>query len=364
VVSVPERPIPSVTLRMLDTGARLGMLADEADTFRDVVERQIAARARRAAIWSRHGRVAPTFYGSGHHWMSAPQQFADPWTILGFVAARWPEAHLNSNFIQLPLFSPIDVAEKVVTLDRLALHGVTYVVGLGWRAEEFAAAGTDVRYRVSRFEEIVETCRALWAGEEVAPGRHFQVPGRLGALPREDPTLVFGVQSPAAATRAARLADGLNVSWVMDHDSYRRINEAYREELSRLSRPAPRYWALSKFVSADPDDAAARSRLDRMATMFDWYATASTWTSADVTTAISREREATDRTVTGEAKAVVEQLAGHAGEFPYTDLLLTWLAPGTDPAQNLDHFAWLCEEVVVPLFDELGVPADARTLRV
>ncbi|MBB5158926.1 LLM class flavin-dependent oxidoreductase [Saccharopolyspora phatthalungensis] len=362
---MPEnRPTPSVTLRMLNPSAQLGVLTGAHDTFREVIDRQIATRTDLASVWSSFGRVAPTFYGSGHHWMSHPQQFADPWTILGYVAAAWPEAHLNSGFIQLPLFSPIDVAEKVVTIDRLARAGATFVVGLGWRPEEFAAAGTNVKYRVSRFEEIVETCRALWAGEEVPPGRHFTVAGRLGALPREDPTLVFGVQSPAAARRAARLADGLNVSWVMDHDSFRRINDAYREELHSLGRPAPRYWALSKFVSVDEDDARARARLDRMTTMFDWYSRATTWTSADVNVNIAREREAQDRTITGTAASVVEQLVPHATEFPYTDLLLTWLAPGTDPAENREHFAYLCESVVVPLLDELAVPAEARTLRI
>ncbi|WP_344414673.1 LLM class flavin-dependent oxidoreductase [Pseudonocardia ailaonensis] len=345
---------------MLDTGARLGMLTGPDDTFRAVVDRQLARRAELAGIWSRYGAVDPTYFGSGHHWMSHPQQFADPWTVLGYVAAAWPEAHLNSNFIQLPLFSPIDVAEKVVTLDRLALRGVTYVVGLGWRPEEFAAAGTDVRYRVGRFTEIVETCRALWAGEDVKPGKHFQVSGRLGALPREEPTLVFGVQSPKAAERAGRLADGLHVSWVMDHESNSRINAAYQAALVR----EPRYWALAKFLSVDEDPARAESRLDRMSTMFDWYASATTWTSADVTTAITREQESEKRTITGTAKSVVDQLVPFAREFPYTDLVLTWLAPGTDDAENRDHFAYLCESVVAPLFDELGVPADQRTLKI
>jgi alkanesulfonate monooxygenase SsuD/methylene tetrahydromethanopterin reductase-like flavin-dependent oxidoreductase (luciferase family) len=358
VASVPE--FPSVTLRMLDTGARLGMLTGPDDTFRQVIDRQLARRGELATIWEKHGRVAPTYFGAGHHWMSHPQQFADPWTVLGYVAAAWPEAHLNSNFIQLPLFSPIDVAEKVVTLDRLALHGVTYVVGLGWRPEEFAAAGTDVRYRVGRFTEIVEACRALWAGEEVSSGKHFTVSGRLGALPREEPALVFGVQSPKAAARAGRLADGLHVSWVMDHASHRRINTAYQENLSRPVR----HWAMAKFLSVDEDPARAEARLDRMSTMFDWYASASTWTSADVDTAITREDESARRTVTGSAASVVEQLVPFAREFPYTDLVLTWLAPGTDEAENRDHFAYLCERVVAPLFDELGVPASERTLKI
>lgn len=351
---------PSVTLRMLDTSARLGMLTSTDDTFRAVIDRQIAKRSKLAAIWERHGAVDPTYFGSGHHWMSHPQQFADPWAVLGYVAAAWPEAHLNSNFIQLPLFSPVDVAEKVVTLDRLALHGVTYVVGLGWRPDEFAAAGTDVKYRVSRFTEIVETCRALWAGEEVPAGRHFPTSGRLGALPLEEPTLVFGVQSPKAAERAGRLADGLHVSWVMDHESNSRINAAYQTALVR----EPRYWALAKFLSVDENESRADSRLDRMSTMFDWYASAKTWTSSDVNTAITRDEEAAKRTITGSAKSVVEQLVPFAREFPYTDLVLTWLAPGADPDENRDHFAYLCESVVAPLFDELGVPAEQRVLKI
>lgn len=354
------------TLRMLNPAAQLGVLTDGEQTFRDVIERQLAERERRAAIWSRYGVVDPTFYGSGHHWMSYPQRFSDPFVVLGYVAARWPEAHLNSNFIQLPLFSPLDVAEKVSTITGLTDRGLTLVVGLGWRPEEFAAAGTDVKYRVSRLEESVAVCRMLWSGEVVDHhGKHWDVEGRLGSPLRDpgDVTIVIGAQSPPAAARAARIGDGIHVSWVMNHESYDRINDAFRDGLDEHGRPAPRYWAMSKFISVDPVASAAFARLERMASMFDWYASASTWTSADVTTAIRPEDEARERTVTGTPESVVEQLADHARRYPYTDAILTWLAPGLDPGENDAHFELLCESVVAPLARDRGLGPEETFLR-
>src|SRR6516225_175043 len=123
------------TLRMLNQTAQLGVLTTAQDTFKDVLEQQLASRQRLADIWSSYGIVDPTFYGSCHHWMSYPQRFADPFVVLGYVAARWPEAHRNSNFILLPLVSALDVAEKVSSIGGLADRGVAFVLGLGWSRE-------------------------------------------------------------------------------------------------------------------------------------------------------------------------------------------------------------------------------------
>jgi alkanesulfonate monooxygenase SsuD/methylene tetrahydromethanopterin reductase-like flavin-dependent oxidoreductase (luciferase family) len=355
------------TLRMLNQTAQLGVLTGVQDTFKDVLEQHLAARQPLADIWSRYGVVDPTFYGSGHHWMSYPQRFADPFVVLGYMAARWPEAHLNSNFIQLPLFSALDIAEKVSSIVGLTERGLTLVVGLGWRPEEFVAAGTDVKYRVSRFEESVAICRALWAGEEIDHhGKHWSVKGRLGSPPRDpsDVTLVTGAQSVAAARRAARLTDGIHVSWVMNHEGNRKINAAYRDELSAQGRPDPRYWAMAKFISVDEEESRAHARLGRMSTMFSWYSGASTWTSADIKTDIKTQEEAAERTVTGTPSQVVEQLVKHAQEFSYTDAILTWLAPSDDPEENREHFEMLCRDVVVPLAAELSIEPGQAELRV
>jgi alkanesulfonate monooxygenase SsuD/methylene tetrahydromethanopterin reductase-like flavin-dependent oxidoreductase (luciferase family) len=355
------------TLRMLNPTAQLGVLTTGEDTFRDVVERQLDARAQLADVWSKYGIVEPTFYGPGHHWMSYPQQFSDPFVLLGYVAARWPEAHLNSGFLQMPLWSALDFAEQVASVVAFTDHGLVTVVGLGWRQEEFLAAGTDVKYRVSRFEESVAACRALWAGEELDhEGKHWTIKGRLGR-PLQNPddvTLVAGVQSPPAAARAGRIADGLHVSWTMNHESYDRINTAFQDAVEEHARPAPRYWAMAKFISVDPVEERAFGRLDRMAHMFDWYQGTDKWTSSDVKTAIAPEDEALERTVTGTPASVVDQLEIHARKFPYTDPILTWLAPGNDPDENLEHFEMLCESVVVPLAERFGIPAGQAVLRV
>ena len=98
--------------------------------------------------------------------------------------------------------------------------------------------------------------------------------------------------------------------------------------------------------------------------MFSWYSGASTWTSVDIKTDIKAEEEAAERTVTGTPSQVVEQLVKFAQEFPYTDGILTWLAPSDDAEDNREHFEMLCRDVVAPLAVELGIEPGQAQLRV
>jgi alkanesulfonate monooxygenase SsuD/methylene tetrahydromethanopterin reductase-like flavin-dependent oxidoreductase (luciferase family) len=341
------------SLRMFNTKNQLGAWQmGEGASLREVAQQIISSRTRFAEIWSRYGEVEETFVGMGHHWMSYPQRFPEPWAMLAYMASAWPTATINSNFIQLPLYSPVDVAENVVTIDHLADGKFLLVCGLGWRPEEFRAAGTDVKYRVRRFEESLETCRTLWAGEHVKRVSDFwDTDGQLGILPlqKPNPPVIIGVQGPKAALRAARMGDGLLVSWVMSHEGYRSITRAYVEEHGRLDRPAPVYFPMQKFVSVDRDRSTALDRLGRMAHMFDWYKTATSFVGKGIKVNIDAENEATERTVAGTPEDVCAELIPHLEEFPYTDALLSWFAPSEDQAQIEEHFTMLCEEVILPL---------------
>jgi alkanesulfonate monooxygenase SsuD/methylene tetrahydromethanopterin reductase-like flavin-dependent oxidoreductase (luciferase family) len=98
----------------------------------------------------------------------------------------------------------VKLAEDMAVLDLLSRGRVSYVVGIGYRSEEFAMFGVDRRTRARRVEEAIGVLRQAWTGEP------FTVDGRsVRVTPRPftpgGPPLLYGGGSEAAARRAGRL---------------------------------------------------------------------------------------------------------------------------------------------------------------
>src|SRR5690606_37457413 len=131
----------------------------------------------------------------------------DPLLVLMQVAARTTRIRLGTNVYILPLRHPIAVARMVTTLDVLSGGRVSFGVGLGWLAEEFAAVGIDFATRAGRTREAVQALRALWTEEAPSfAGRYVRFdPVRFEPKPvqRPHPPILFGGESEAALRRAA-----------------------------------------------------------------------------------------------------------------------------------------------------------------
>jgi Luciferase-like monooxygenase len=66
----------------------------------------------------------------------------------------WPQKRaLRTGVLLTPLLNPVQVAEDVATLDHICQGRFIFGIGLGYRAEEFEAAGITSSERVDRFEE-------------------------------------------------------------------------------------------------------------------------------------------------------------------------------------------------------------------
>jgi alkanesulfonate monooxygenase SsuD/methylene tetrahydromethanopterin reductase-like flavin-dependent oxidoreductase (luciferase family) len=106
---------------------------------------------------------------------------------------------------------PFTTARAVGSLDLLAGGRVLLGIGIGWLAEEFAAAGEDFASRAARTREIVAIMRSLWVDDMTEHhGAHYHF-GPVGMAPRpvQRPVpILFGGQSAAALRRAAELGDG------------------------------------------------------------------------------------------------------------------------------------------------------------
>jgi alkanesulfonate monooxygenase SsuD/methylene tetrahydromethanopterin reductase-like flavin-dependent oxidoreductase (luciferase family) len=128
-----------------------------------------------------------------------------PLTLAAAVAGRTKRIQINIAAILVPLHDPVRLAEQMAVLDLLSGGRVGYVCGLGYRHEEFEKAGVERKERGRLLEEYVGVMRKAWSGEPFEwRGRTVRVTPR----PRNQPMLLIGGSTAAAARRAARLRAG------------------------------------------------------------------------------------------------------------------------------------------------------------
>jgi probable F420-dependent oxidoreductase len=149
-----------------------------------------------------------------HHFIEG--QISDPITLLSGIAANTTTLRVATAILLLPLHHPLQVAERVATLDQLSGGRVSLGVGVGWNPVEYAAFGSSLAERGARIEESLSLLRRLWTEHDVAgTGRFWRFPA-VTVYPRPvqapHPPLWVAGNAPAAIDRAARLG----TSWLCD----------------------------------------------------------------------------------------------------------------------------------------------------
>jgi probable F420-dependent oxidoreductase len=136
----------------------------------------------------------------------------DPLILLTNVAARTSRIRLGTNIYILPLRHPIESARMAMTVDILSNGRLSFGVGAGWLAEEFAAIGVDFETRAGRLRECVRAIKLLWTESEPQfHGRYVSfdaVKFEPKPVQKPHPPILFGGESAAALKRAAALGDG------------------------------------------------------------------------------------------------------------------------------------------------------------
>jgi alkanesulfonate monooxygenase SsuD/methylene tetrahydromethanopterin reductase-like flavin-dependent oxidoreductase (luciferase family) len=130
-----------------------------------------------------------------------------PLILASAIAARTRRLLLNLTAI-LPFYDPVRLAEEIAILDIISAGRVSYVFGLGYRAEEYEHFGLELRERGRIADEKLELLRELLTGEPVSHnGRriHMTPPPSMP----DGPTLMWGGGSLAAARRGGRYGLGL-----------------------------------------------------------------------------------------------------------------------------------------------------------
>jgi alkanesulfonate monooxygenase SsuD/methylene tetrahydromethanopterin reductase-like flavin-dependent oxidoreductase (luciferase family) len=192
---------------------------------------------------------------SQHH-AAADGYLPSPVPLAAAMAARTRTLSISVAALLLALYEPVKLAEDMAVVDLISRGRVSYVVGIGYRAEEFALFGIDRRARATLVEERIGLLQRLWAGERV------EVDGRTVAvtpLPFTPggPFVAYGGGTEAAARRAGRL--GL-MFMAETHDAS--LADAYRAA-GGASAPGcffpPAGVPLTVLVADDPERAWAET---------------------------------------------------------------------------------------------------------
>jgi alkanesulfonate monooxygenase SsuD/methylene tetrahydromethanopterin reductase-like flavin-dependent oxidoreductase (luciferase family) len=228
---------------------RFAMRSDTSDPEARAV---LYAAAIEMCAWA-EGRGAIATVLSQHHG-AEDGYLPSPIPLAAAVAARTESLPISVAALLLALYEPVKLAEDMAVVDLISRGRVSYVVGIGYRPEEFAMFGIDRGRRALLVEDRITLLRLLWEGNEVdVDGRPVRVTPR--PFTPGGPMLAYGGGTEAAARRAARLG---MVFMAETHDST--LEEAYRAEGGE-SAPGcffpPAGVPLTVFVADDPERAWA-----------------------------------------------------------------------------------------------------------
>ena len=163
------------------------------------------AELYRAAIemaeWGeQHGCI--TVLISEHH-TSPDGYLPSPLVLASAVAARTTTVPIVVGALLLNFYDPVKLAEDMAVLDIVSLGRVAYIIGLGYRPEEYAMFDVAMAGRGNAIEAKLTALRRALASET------FDYDGRtvhVTPAPRTPggPALLYGGHSLAAARRAGR----------------------------------------------------------------------------------------------------------------------------------------------------------------
>ena len=169
----------------------------------------------------------------------------EPFSALAAAAAVTTRIRLVTMIVIGPLRAAAVLAKQAATLHGLAPGRVTVGLGVGARADDYAATGVEYRTRGRVLSEQLVTLRRLWANPEINPAR-----GK--------PELIVGGASGVAFARMARSADG----YVHGGGPPRAFAGAARKALAAWSdagRPGrPQLWGQGYFALGGAASAGAR----------------------------------------------------------------------------------------------------------
>ncbi|WP_191496446.1 LLM class flavin-dependent oxidoreductase [Mycobacterium simulans] len=193
--------------------------------------------------------------GEEHH-LAATGWLPSPLILAAAIAGRTRRVRISINALIVPLYDPVRLAEDIAVLDNLAEGRFSFVAGMGYRPEEYHAAGKDWSQRGSLMDHCLSVLLNAWSDQP------FEYGGRLiNVTPkphtRPHPVVFVGGMTAAAARRAARFGLPFSPPMAMPE-----VEALYEQELRRQGKSGfvyhPENGSTVTLLHADPDEAWSR----------------------------------------------------------------------------------------------------------
>ena len=296
---------------------------------------------------SKHGFRS---FWSGQHFMAGKYLLFQPLTLAARAAAAAPGMQMGTSVLLLPMLNPVDVAEHGATVDAITNGGFILGAGLGYRDEEFAAAGIRKEDVIERFEESIEVIRHLW---EEAPanfsGTHFKVENAtINPAPTQKPRppILIGAYALRAVKRAGRISDG----WIIPPELFASLLQKrfdlFRESVESNRTPGTIAMMRAFHTSHDPAERQAVEELlgAHFQRKRDWGILKGE--EVTKTTALDHAREAA---IIGDPEACIRKIEAYRDRYRPAHLILLMGFQGIS-AESLERSIKIAGEEIIPHF--------------
>ncbi len=148
-------------------------------------------------------------------WGDAPTHEA--WTVIAFVAARWPQFDIGPMVLGQSYRNPALLAKMAATLQTLSHGRFIMAIGAGWKEDEYHAYGfpyPSPGVRVEQLEDSLEIITRLWRepGQVTYLGKHYAITNAYcEPKPNPVPPIIVGGGGSKTMRLAARFADWWNL---------------------------------------------------------------------------------------------------------------------------------------------------------
>ncbi len=207
-------------MRKLDFGWRIPDFGED-----QVGDRRNRAVAFRDQIFNFmdvvHGHFDTTWAGD-HFWpwvaeMDQSTETHEPWTILTYLMARYPQLKFGPTVLCQVNRSPALVAKMAAVLQLLSGGRLILGIGAGWKEDESPAYGYNfqrAKVRLDQLEESVQIIRKMWTEDSPCfHGQYYSIENAY-CFPRPDPVppLLIGGFGPKRTLKiVAKYADWCNI---------------------------------------------------------------------------------------------------------------------------------------------------------
>lgn len=179
---------------------------------------------------------------TSHH-STHPFQALQQLPVLARLTAEAPNVRLNAGIVLLSLYTPLEIAEQLATIDVMSGGRLIFGAALGYRDVEFKAFGSMKSRRGKRFEENLIAIKRLWTEDIVnMTSEHFELDG-ASCLPKPiqkpHPPIWIGANADVALQRAAKLGDCWYINPHNRIDTLERQIEMYKRALDEVGKPFP-----------------------------------------------------------------------------------------------------------------------------